>query len=99
MTRVSGPRWRLTSITGAHGPQALVHGRLMKAMQGVWTPSQELQSPKAPSDCNCAALLEEIPADFTAGRDSTVSLVFQKTNPESIRKPPEQDFVKSSLAK
>lgn len=52
MTGVSGPRWRLTSIIGAHGPQALVHGRLMKVTQGVWTPSQELQSPKAPSDCN-----------------------------------------------
>lgn len=58
MTGASGPRWRLTSITGAHGPQALVHGRLMKLTQGVcnpgppWTPSQELQPPRAPGDCN-----------------------------------------------
>ena len=47
----------------------------------------------------CAALPEEIPADIAAGRDSTVRLVFQKTNPNSIDEPPEQDFVKSSLAK
>lgn len=75
----------------------------MTATWGIWTPSQELQSQRLPvtvtSNRVCAALLEEIPEDFIAGRDSTVSLVFQKTNPESIREPPEQDFVKSSLAK